>query len=112
MYGGAIQEAIRKALAIPENRLPLYPRKRSQHIEPAVRRRMKVLKAWRDEKADTLQLDPSIVFSKAQITVIAGINPKDKAAFSRVEGIKRWQHKAFGGEILQVLTAYNARGRK
>jgi len=112
MYGGAIQEAIRKALAIPENRLPLYPRKRSQYIEPAVRKRMKVLKAWRDKKADTLQLDPSIVFSKAQIAAIAGINPKDKAAFSRVEEIKRWQHKAFGGEIFQVLKAYNARGRK
>jgi len=112
MYGGAIQEAIRKALAIPENRLPLYPRKRSQHIEPAVRKRMRVLKAWRDEKADTLQLDPSIVFSKAQITAIAVINPKDKAALSRVEEIKSWQHKAFGGEILQVLKAHNARGRK
>ena len=112
MYGGAIQEVIRKALAIPENRLPLYPRKRSQHIEPAVRKRMRVLKAWRDEKADTLQLDPSIVFSKAQITAIAGINPNDKAALNRVEEIKRWQHKAFGGEILQVLKAYNARGRK
>lgn len=112
MYGGAIQEAIRKALAIPENRLPLYPRKRSQYIEPAVRKRMRVLKAWRDKKADTLQLDPSIVFSKAQIAAIAGINPKDKAAFSRVEEIKRWQHKAFGGEIFQVLKAYNARGRR
>ena len=112
MYGDVIQKAIRKALAIPENRLPLYPHKRSQHTAPAVRKRMKVLKAWRDEKADTLQLDPSIVFNKAQIAVIAGINPKDKAVLSRVEEIKRWQQEAFGGEILEVLKAYNVRGRK
>jgi ribonuclease D len=112
MYGDVIQKTIRKALAIPENMLPLYPRRRSQHIEPAARKRMKLLKMWRDEKADTLQLDPSIVFSKAEIAAIAGINPTDEAGLSQIEGIMNWQYKAFGGEILEVLKAYNARGGK
>ena len=112
MYGDTIQKTIRKARAIPENKLPIYPHTRSEPIKPAARKRMKVLRAWRDEKADSLQLDPSIIFSKAQIAAIAGVNPKDKAALNQVEEIKGWQDRAFGGEILQILKEQNMRVRR
>jgi hypothetical protein len=30
-------------------------------------------------------------------------NPKDKAALKKIEGLHKWQYKAFGKEILEAL---------
>jgi len=103
MYGKAVMEALRNARGIPENELPRYPRQRSPRLSSRVPARVKVLRAWRDRKAASLDLNPALVLNRALIKAIAIDNPTDRSALEKVEGIHQWQVKAFGEEILKAL---------
>lgn len=103
MYGKAVMEALRNVHSIPENQLPRYPRQRSPRLSSRVPPRVKLLRAWRDQKAADLGLNPALVLNRALIRSIAVDNPKDNAALEKVEGLHKWQIKAFGPEILKAL---------
>lgn len=103
MYGLAVMEALRNASAIPENDLPRYPRQRSPRLSSRVPARVKVLRAWRDQKAADLQLNPSLVLNRALIKSIAVADPTDIHGLEAVEGMHAWQVEAFGKDILNVL---------
>ncbi|MCK4468501.1 MAG: ribonuclease D, partial [Desulfobacterales bacterium] len=91
MYGNVLVEAINKALNMPENRLPVYPRGKAPLKKPEVVERIKVLKPWRDKKAKTLEINPSLILTKAMINNIAIHNPLDKDDIERIKGLKNWQ---------------------
>jgi ribonuclease D len=103
MYGKAVMEALRNVYNIPQNDLPRYPRQRSPRISSRVPARVKVLRAWRDQKAESLGLNPALVLNRALITTIAADNPKDRVTLEKVEGIHSWQVEAFGEDILRTL---------
>ena len=103
MYGRAVMEALRNVHNIPPDELPRYPRHRSPRISNRVPPRVKLLRAWRDRKAERLELNPALVLNRALIKAIAVENPKDMAALTNVEGINQWQVQAFGREILKTL---------
>ncbi len=103
MYGKAVMEAIRNVRRIPQDQLPRYPRQRSPRISSRVPARVKKLRAWRDEKAENLKLNPALVLNRALIKAIAVDNPKDIAALEKVEGIHLWQVRGFGDEIVKTL---------
>ena len=64
-----------------------------------------MIKAWRDRLADSLELDPALLFNKALMTAIAVKKPADIQGLRNVEGIRNWQVKAFGKKVLTVLSA-------
>ena len=103
MYGNAVMEALRNARQVPEEELPRYPKQRSPRISSRVPPRVKVLRAWRDSKAEHLGLNPALVLNRALIKAIAVDNPKDKVSLGKVEGIHQWQVQAFGDGILKAL---------
>ena len=103
MYGNVLVEAINKALNIPENKLPVYPRTKAPVEKPEVTERIKVLKAWRDKKAKILEINPSLVLTKAMINTLAIHNPLDKSDIERIKELKNWQKKEFGEDITAVL---------
>jgi ribonuclease D len=103
MYGNAVMEALRNVHGIPEDQLPHYPRQRAPRLSSRVPPRVKRLRAWRDQKAADLDLNPALVLSRALIKAVAVENPKDKSALDAIEGLHRWQRKAFGEEILDAL---------
>ena len=103
MYGKAVMEALRNVCQIPEEELPRYPRHRSPRISGRVPPRVKLLRTWRDLKAEHLGLNPSLVLNRALIKAIAVTNPRDRASLDKVEGIHQWQVQAFGDDILKVL---------
>jgi ribonuclease D len=103
MYGNAVMEALRNVLGIPEDQLPHYPRQRSPRLSSRVPARVKLLRAWRDEKAASLGLNPALVLNRALIKAVAVENPRGKTALSGIEGFHQWQREAFGEEILETL---------
>lgn len=105
IYGKPLSAIVKKANALAEKDLPTYPRKRRPSVSPRVPERIKIIKAWRDRLADGLGMDPALLFNKALMTAIAVKKPADLQALRNVEGIRNWQVKAFGKEVLTVLSA-------
>ena len=103
MYGNVLVEVINKALNLPENKLPVYPRTKAPVEKPEVKERMKALKPWRDNKAKALEINPSLVLTKAMINTLAIYNPLDKSDIERIKELKNWQKKEFGEDITAVL---------
>jgi ribonuclease D len=101
--GGAILKTIRPALALSENELPVYPRKRSEKISPKVGERMKCLKEWRDQRGSEMGVDPAIICTNAQAKTLALLNPRVPDDMKEITGIKNWQQEQFGHEICGVL---------
>ncbi|MFC1829127.1 ribonuclease D [Thermodesulfobacteriota bacterium] len=108
MYGTDLVETVITALKTPENRLPSYPKKKAPVRSPEVPKRLKVLKKWRDKRAEELGLDPAILCNKAILTAIAVNNPSSIKHLEAIEDMKRWQRTSFGEDIIAVLKADNA----
>lgn len=106
IYGKPLSSIVKKAKTIADNALPVYPRKRRPSVSPKVPERSKAIKAWRDDLADRLEIDPALLFNKAQITAIAIKKPQDMEALRRVDGIRNWQVNDFGETLLGLLAAH------
>jgi len=102
-YGGMISRAINKALTVPENCLLKYPYRPTPRVKPSARKRIKQLRQWRDDKANTLQLNPAMICNKMLLSIIAHENPKTITELRKIEEIKDWQFQTFGKELLNAL---------
>jgi len=103
MYGNVLVEAINKALNMPENKLPVYPRSKAPVEKPEVTEKIKALKPWRDNKAKALEINPSLVLTNAMINTLAIRNPLDKSDIDRIKELKNWQKEEFGEDITAIL---------
>jgi ribonuclease D len=107
MYGNDLIQVVAGALKMPEDELPVYPRKTVTPMPSIVLERIKILKSWRDSKADALNMDSGMLFNNALITAIALKNPENKKSMGTIKELKSWQKKAFGREIITVLKLKN-----
>jgi ribonuclease D len=103
MYGQAVAAAVSSALDIPEDRLPVYPRKKTPPVSPAVPPRLQALKAWREKVAADLQIEPGVLINNALLNAIATENPRSEGQLAGIEGMKNWQMAALGADVLAVL---------
>lgn len=103
IHGKQVVKAVKTGLAVPEKDLPVYPRKRSPKPSPETPERVKAVKNWRDQKAKILEIDPGIIFTKAQLAAIAEKNPAKSKELKALGELREWQKKAFGKEVLAVL---------
>ena len=111
-YGQDILAEIRKACEVPDSSLPQYPRQKKQAIRPDVPKRIDRLKEWRDKVAMDLCIDPPILFNKALLTELAMKNPKTLEELDQVPGLKNWQKREFGEQIVALLTRSRASAPK
>lgn len=102
-YGGEVVRVVQQALALPDEQLPVYPRKKQRRPSPAVPQRVKALKTWRDRRAGQLGLDPSLLLNKALLNSLAIQNPRSVDQLAGVADLKSWQRASFGDEILAAL---------
>ncbi len=102
-FGHALAEAIEHALSLPDEALVLYPKKAGRCLGPKVRKRMQALKAWRNQRADGMGLDPALIFSNAQMLSLAKEHPKTQQDLKKMSMIRNWQIALFGHEICAVL---------
>lgn len=103
MYAQPLLEAIKKAYKLQRAQLPKYPKQKSLRLSPRVPARVKVLRAWRDETAQRLALDPALLFNKALIRDIAVKKPRTMDELLAVPGIHQWQANFFGGQLIDIL---------
>jgi len=104
IYGNALVETINTAIKTPEDKLPVYPRKKTPVLSHRVPERMKELKKWRNKKAKELEVDSAIICNNALITSIAVLNPSNSNSLETIKNMKNWQKKEFGKEIIAVLS--------
>ena len=103
-YGTRLLQEIHRAMAHPDEDLPVYPREARPELSPPVRQRVKALKAWRDMRAKTLEMEPGILLNNALINDLALKNPRSMEELESIPGLKKWRQNHFGREILTVLT--------
>ena len=106
-YGTRLLQEIHRALAIPEEDLPVYPREARPDLSTSVRKRVKALKTWRDIRAKHLGLEPGILMNNALINAFALKNPRSIKEMGGIPGLKKWLEDHFGQEILAAQTSGN-----
>ncbi|MCP4692306.1 MAG: ribonuclease D [Desulfobacterales bacterium] len=112
MYGNGIKDAVARAMNTPREELPVFPRGKAPFFPPIAPDRIKELKAWRDQKADELGIDPGILFNKALLIAVSHKDPRAPEDFEDIDGFKNWQKEAFGEEILRVLKKCEPKPKK
>jgi ribonuclease D len=103
-YGTRLLQEIHRAMAIPDEDLPLYPREAKPDLSPLLRKRVKALKTWRDMRAKDLGMEPGILLNNALINGLALINPRSIREMEEIPGLKKWLRDHFGREILTAQT--------
>lgn len=104
-YGVRVLQEIHRALAIPEEDLPVYPRETRPDLSTSVRKRIQKLKTWRDTRAKELGLEPGILLNNVLINAVALKTPKSIKDLGEIPGLRKWQEDHFGEEILSVQTS-------
>jgi ribonuclease D len=102
-HGREIISAVKKALSLPAGQLPRYPRHRPKTVSAVAADRIRVLRRWRETQARRLTIDPSLICSKPAMTAIAERRPIKVEDLVELDGLRQWQRKAFGKEIIAVL---------
>ena len=103
-YGTRLLQEIHRAMAIPEEDLPVYPRQARPDLSSPVRQRVKALKTWREMQAKNLGMEPGILLNNALINDLALKNPRSIKEMEEIPGLKKWLQDHFGREILAALT--------
>jgi ribonuclease D len=98
-----VTKAVRAAMQMSPEELPVYPRRKSPRVPLVVAGRVKALKKWRDKQAEKLAIDPALILTKALINAIAVQKPLQLADLSNITELKNWQRKEFGQDIVQVM---------
>ena len=101
--GGAIIRKVREGLNLPDDALPVYPKKKWQRLRPKEAARVKALKGWREHVSNKWEVDPSVVCTNAQIQAIAIANPGQPGNMEGIKGVRKWQIRLFGPDICNLL---------
>jgi len=103
MYAEPVCRAVEAALAIPERRLPVYPREKRPMPSPRVAARVGALKEWRLQTATALEMDPGVLFPNTLLVAVAQAHPQNRSALEEIPGVKEWQKKEFGEALVAVM---------
>lgn len=102
-YAEGVLKAIRSGLELLADRLPSFPKTRSPAPAPKKQARLRRLKAWREQKASQLALEPGLVCNNVLLEALAEAHPKDPDEIRAIPRMKNWQRETFGYEIVDVL---------
>lgn len=107
-YGKGLLKAIHQGLALPEAELPRYPRSERRVRDPEVEARLAGLKKWRQGFAARLEIDPGVLINNSLLEELARRRPRREADLDEVPGMKNWQRRELGPEILGKLAPAKA----
>lgn len=102
MYGAGLIQAVAGAMDVAAPLLP-YPCGKRSAFSPAIPERVKALKRWRDERAETLDIDPSLICSKSLMCAIALKNPRRVKDLEEMPELRNWQRRTFGEEYVDAV---------
>jgi len=101
--GRDIVAAITRAMELPDDELPRWPRSPRWERDVELEARVEALKNARNRRADELGLDPGFVMSRAQLEEVARARPRTADELTAVAGVRRWQVEAVGEALLRAL---------
>lgn len=104
-YAAQIFAAIAAALALPESELPRFPRQLREEPSNGAKERLKRMKAWRQDRSRELGLEPGVTAPNWLLEAIADANPTTVAGLDTIAGMREWQKKLFGLELLAEIAA-------
>jgi ribonuclease D len=99
-YGTPLLQTIQRAMSVPDEELPVYPRESRPDVSSPVSKRVKALRTWRQMRAKTLEMEPGILLNNALINDLALRNPRSTKEMEEIPGLKKWRQTHFGREIL------------
>lgn len=102
-FGDAVLDAVQRGLEVPESELPEPPRGERRRHDPAVSRRLELLKEWRHKKAAAIHLDPGVLAPLSTLRALARDGPARIEELEAVEGVTRWRLREFGREWIAVM---------
>lgn len=102
-YGRVLLGAVGKALDMPREQWPVYPRGERRERDPALEERLKKLKTVRADMAGQLAMDPGILVNNAQLEALARECPVNAAQLGELGILKNWQREALGDQLLGAL---------
>jgi len=97
-------QEIHGAMTIPDQELAVYTPEPEPALAFPLRRRVKALKTWREDRAKHLQMDPGDLLNNSLINGLAMRNPRSTKEMDEVPGLRKWQKDHFSREILSALT--------
>jgi len=98
-----ILDAVTRALAVPEEELPKFPRAARWDRDPQFDTKVGALKTVRDELAARLDLDPGVLGSRERLEAVARRNPKSVEELRDVTELRRWQVELMGERFVKAL---------
>lgn len=102
-YGRQLLHAVESALALPEEALPHYPRTVRRAKDPNADRLLALLKKWRRKAAENLEMAPGVLINNAVLEELSRSCPRTPEELESVPGMKDWQRRVLGEEILVHL---------
>lgn len=102
-HGERILKAVTTALALSEDALPHFPRKKRDEPVDGAKERLKILKSWREQRSVGLGLDPGVVAPNWLLEGIADAHPANVAGLDEIQGMREWQKILYGEEIVKLM---------
>lgn len=102
-YGSEIMAALQRGLDLPKEEWPRLPKPKRWQRDDDYEDRLKRLKQMRDKLTTEHDLRMGIVASNQLLADIARTLPGDLDALAALPGIRRYQVKHFGGDLLKAL---------
>jgi ribonuclease D len=104
-FGDRILAAVSAALTLPEDKLPSFPRMRRDEPTDGTKERIKRLKSWRERHSSLQGLEPGVVAPNWLLEAVADANPAVLQELDGIAGMREWQKKLYGQELLHELVA-------
>ena len=102
-YGRDLLAAIDRGMALPNSDLPVWPKSPRPERDSAADARLAALKEWRRNKATALVIDPGVLINNSLLELLARDNPQSASQLQILPGLKNWQRREFGSELLAAL---------
>jgi ribonuclease D len=101
--GRDILAAVHRGLAVPEHQLPRIARPPRRPHDPAYEARMERLKNTRNTLASRYDLPPGVLCANGVLEAVARLTPTTLDQMQQVPGLRRWQLREFGADLLRAV---------
>lgn len=101
--GREVLAAIERALALPEEKLPRFPRPPRHKPDPVYEERLERLKAARNALAKEYDLQPGVLCPNGTLEAIARAAPTTVKALAALPEVRRWQAREFGERLVEEV---------
>ena len=102
-YGASILDAVHAGLATGEEDLPGKAAAKTWRPDRRIEKIVNRLKTVRNEIAETLEIDSSVLAPKHLLTSIANAAPKSLDDLRKIEAMRNWQIEVAGESFLEAL---------